>query len=81
MVERSWQEGVESAIDALCEQVVKLREDMTKTNQAGLLENQMVSRINDLVGLQATQIRDLVRQCGDLDKALSRHLDEMGYSE
>lgn len=81
MVERTWEKGVESAIDALTDATVKLREDIEKTNRAGLIENQMTSRINDLVGLQAVQIRDLVRQVGALDKALSRHLEDMGYSE
>lgn len=95
MVERTWQEGVESAIDALTAQMILmqaeqkvLREDMTKTNEASLKENmawsmtdRMVTQMNDLLGMQQTQIRDLVRQVGVLDKQITEHLKEVGYSE
>jgi hypothetical protein len=81
MVERPWKAGVESAIDALTRHQARLREDIDKTTQASILENLAVSRMNDLVGLQAVQIRDLVRQVGDLEGRLNRHLEGMGYSE
>lgn len=79
--ERTWMTGVESAIDALTTEVLKLREDIEKTNKAGLMENQMLSRVNDLVGLQADQIRALGRQAAQLDRTLSAHLEDAGYSE
>lgn len=81
MPERPWRAGVESAIDALTNYQVRLREDIDKTTQAAILENLATSRINELVGLQAVQIRDLVRQVGDLEGRLNKHLDGMGYSE
>jgi hypothetical protein len=80
--------GAESAIDALSEATVKNREDLKKTNEACLKENmawtltdRMVTQMNDLLGMQQTQIRDLVRQVEKLDGALSAHLMEAGYSE
>lgn len=85
---RPWKEQVASAIDALTNQMVlmtaeqkMLREGVDKVNQAAILENLAATRLNDLVGLQSTQIRDLVRQVGDLEGRLNRHLDGMGYSE
>lgn len=86
--ERTWMTGVESAIDALTEKVVGLREAIEKTNQASLKENlawsmtdRMVTQMNDLLGMQQTQIRDLVRQVEGLDRQITEHLKEVGYSE
>jgi hypothetical protein len=88
MVERPWKAGVESAIDALTEATVKNREDLKKVTEAGLKENmawtltdRMVTHMNDLLGMQQTQIRDLVRLVEGLDERLSAHLKEVGYSE
>jgi hypothetical protein len=78
---KGWIQQTQDTLDTLAGMVVKLREDMAKTNEAGLLENQMIGRVNDLVGLQAVQIRDLVRQVETLDRALTAHLAEVGYSE
>lgn len=78
---RAWADYTQTAIEELALKVIALSEDMRKTNTAGLMENQMLSRVNDLVGLQAVQIRDLVRQVAQLDSALTVHLAEVGYSE
>lgn len=85
---KEWAEHTQTTVEALAVAVNRLREDMTKTNEASLKENmawsmtdRMVTQMNDLLGMQQTQIRDLVRQVGALDKALMRHLEEMGYSE
>jgi hypothetical protein len=78
---KGWIQQTQDTLDTLAGMVVKLREDMAKTNEAGLLENQMIGRVNDLVGIQAVQIRDLVRQVETLDRALTAHLAEVGYSE
>ncbi len=76
-----WRQGVESAIDALTSGVIRLEENIEKTNKAALLEHQGWTRINDLVGLQAEQIRTLGRQLAQLDRTLSAHLEDAGYSE
>ena len=88
MVERPWEAGVESAIDALTEASVKNCEGLKKLAEAGLKENRawsmtdrLVTQMNDLLGMQQTQIRDLVRQVGVLEGRLNNHLEGMGYSE
>ena len=85
---QQWQRQVASAIDALTEASVKNREDLKKITEAGLKENmawsmtdRMVTQMNDLLGMQQTQIRDLVRQVGVLEGRLNKHLEDMGYSE
>ena len=76
-----WIQQTQDTIDTLTGMVAKLREDMAKTNQAGLMENQMIGRVNDLVGLQADQIRTLGQSLAQLDRTLSAHLEDAGYSE
>lgn len=78
---KEWAEHTQTTVEALAVAVNQLREDIRKTNKAGLLENQMTTRINDLVGLQADQIRTLGQQLAQLDRTLSAHLEDAGYSE
>lgn len=78
---KEWAEHTQTTVEALAVAVNQLREDIRKTNQASLIENQMTTRINDLVGLQADQIRTLGRQLAQLDRTLSAHLEDAGYSE
>lgn len=85
---RDWQAQVDKDMDNHAEEILRhqrliddQRRDLDKTNRACLLENQAWSRINDLVGLQAEQIRTLGRQLAQLDRTLSAHLEDAGYSE
>jgi len=91
----TWQKQVDQALDNFGEtylqnrrHIDQLREDLRKTNEASLKENmawtltdRMVTHMNDLLGMQQTQIRDLVRLVEKLDGRLSAHLKEVGYSE
>ncbi len=61
--------------------VSQLRQDLNKMVMAGGLDNRALASLNDLVGIQQAQIRDLGHQVRGLDKLLQDHLVELGVAE